>query len=595
MAFHSLAIGSSALLTARYGLDVIGQNLGNVDTAGYSRQRLAQAGTVNGTGGLSNAIFGNGVWVSSVKRVANEYVEKQLRQATTRDEYAGAKQIGYANLKSFYNELKDNGLSTSMDNFWDAMNDFSSQVENVAIRNTTLAEAEQMTGRFNVLGQQLDDYGRDVNNEVVESVIQINRLAQTIAQLNKNIVNTELGGQESRSANDLRDQRGEALKELAKYMEVDAIEEPNGSYTVSLHGRTLVYFDQAKDIVNTKVENSRGLMVNMPAFAQDKYPLNPKDGLLAAQMELRDKIIPSYQDELDNLASNFIWEFNRVYSQTRGLENFSTVTSKNGPANPQDTLDKLVYPNADYPEGTFQIENGAFQIVVQNKNTNQPTTVNIEIDLDGRPSPSGEPDTILWDPNNPTASNSLINRMQSALDQAAPGVFEVTIDRHYQVSINSKSSDYSFAFGEDTSGVVAALGLNVFFTGHSAIDMGVNQDLVDNPSLMGSGYSFEKGDNSGAIALVELQNGTFDKLKGMTFAAYYQSSVGRLASETNCSNNNKTLSYDIKNRMFNQRESLCGVSEDEEVTKLITYQRAFQSAAKFISTVDQLYETLLNM
>ncbi len=595
MAFHSLAIGSSALLTARYGLDVVGQNLGNVDTAGYSRQRLNQAGTVNGTGGLSNAIMGNGVWVSSVKRIANEYMEKQLRQATTTDEYYGTKQTGYANIKSFFNELSGNALSDSMNSFWDAMNDFSSQVENLAVRNTTVSEAERMTGRFNALGQQLDDYERDVNSEIAESVVQINRLAKTVAQLNHSIVTSELGGQENRSANDLRDQRGEALKELAKYMDVDVLEEKNGAFTVSLHGRTLVYYDQAKEIVNNQVKNERGLMVNMPAFETDKYPLNPKDGTLAAQMELRDSIIPSYRDELNGLASNFIWEFNRAYSQTRGLENFSSLTAKNGPTNPQDTLDKLVYPNSDYPEDTFNIKNGAFEIVVHNKNTNQATTLNIEIDLDGRLSPAGEPDTILWDPDNPSASNSLINRMQSALDSAVPGAFEVSIDRQNQVSIKSKSSDYSVAFGEDSSGVLAALGLNVFFTGHNASDMAVNQELKTNPSLMGSAKSFNKGDNSGALQLLQLQNETFDNLKGMTFAAYYQSSVGRLASETSCTNNNKELSTDIKTRMFNQRESMCGVSEEEEVTKLITYQRAFQSAAKFISTVDQLYETLLNM
>ncbi len=595
MAFHSLSIGSSALLTARYGLDVVGQNLGNVDTAGYSRQRLNQAGTVNGTGGLSNAIMGNGVWVSSVKRIANEYMEKQLRNATTTDEYYGTKQIGYSNIKSFFNELSGNALSDSMNNFWDAMNDFSSQVENLAVRNTTVSEAEQLTGRFNSLGQQLDDYQRDVNSEVEESVLQINRLAQNIAQLNHSIVTSELGGQENRSANDLRDQRGEALKELAKYMDVDVLEEKNGSFTVSLHGRTLVYFDQAKEIINDKVKNERGLTVNMPAFETDRYPLNPKDGILAAQMELRDSIIPSYQDELNNLASNFIWEFNRAYSQTRGLENFTSLKAKNGPTNPQDTLDKLSYPNSNYPAGTFQIVNGAFEIVVHNKNTNQATTLNIEIDLDGRPSPAGEPDTILWDPDHPGASNSLINRMQKALDSAVPGAFEVTIDRQNQVAISAKSSDYSFAFGEDTSGVLAALGLNVFFTGHNAADMAVNQELKQNPSLMGSAKSFNKGDNSGALALLGLQTETYDNLKGMTFAAYYQSSVGRLASETSCTNNNKDLAIDIKSRMFNQRESMCGVSEEEEVTKLITYQRAFQSAAKFISTVDQLYETLINM
>jgi flagellar hook-associated protein 1 FlgK len=84
-------------------------------------------------------------------------------------------------------------------------------------------------------------------------------------------------------------------------------------------------------------------------------------------------------------------------------------------------------------------------------------------------------------------------------------------------------------------------------------------------------------------------------LADMTLEVYYQSVAGRLASEANRVSNQKDLSGDILTRMFTQRESLAGVNEDEEVTKMITYQRAFQSAAKFISTMDQLYETLINM
>ncbi len=111
MGFHSLAIGSSALLTARYGLDVTGQNLGNVDTAGYSRQRLNQEATLGWNSGLSTAVIGTGVWVSSVKRIGSEYVEKQLRQATPTDEYYGSLQSSYTRIKGYVNELTGNALS----------------------------------------------------------------------------------------------------------------------------------------------------------------------------------------------------------------------------------------------------------------------------------------------------------------------------------------------------------------------------------------------------------------------------------------------------------------------------------------------------
>ena len=594
MGFHSLAIGNSALLTARYGLDVTGQNLGNVNTEGYSRQRLNQRASLGWDSGVGNAVIGTGVWTGSVKRVGSEFVEKQLRQATTTDEYYGSLESTYGYLKSYVNELTGNALSDSIANFWSAMSDFATHVENIPVRRTTLTEAEQMTGRFNTLAEQFADKRKDIDDEVAESVSQLNRILGGIAALNKQIVNTELGGSSEIVANDLRDERGRLAKELYQYIDADIIEENNGSYIVSMHGRNLVYFDQATEVVNEKSLSEDGTMVNHPVFANDRYPLAPSNGMLAAQMEARDIIIPSYQNELDELAGNFIWEFNRAYSQARGLDSFSTLTSKNGPVNPEATLNQLQYLD-DIPPGTFGIKNGRFEIVIHNRNEDQPTTVPIEVDLDGRPNPAGEPDTILYDPANPDATHSLVNRMQAALDKEAPGIFKVSIDRHNQVTIASTSDDYGFAFGEDSSGVVAALGLNVFFTGHNAATMGINQDLKNNPEFLAGAKSFDKGDNSGALGLLDVREADVANLKNSSLENYYLGITGRLGSEAASVRGQKELSASVLNRMFTQRESLSGVSEDEEVSKLITYQRAFQSAAKFISTVDQLYETLINM
>ncbi|MCD7895916.1 MAG: flagellar hook-associated protein FlgK [Planctomycetaceae bacterium] len=600
MGFHTLSIGTSAILTARYGLDVTGQNLGNIDTPGYSRQRLNQYGSVNSSSALANGVTGNGVWVQSIRRVGNEYVEKQLRQATSTDEYYGGLSDGYTRLQGYINELRygeidGNALSDTMNNFWNAFKDFSGGVENLSLRKTPVEMAQAMTGRFNTLGQQLDTYRRDLDEEIGASVSQINRILDGIADLNKSIVSSELGGATGKSANDLRDQRGELVKELYEYIDADVVEEANGSFIVSVHGRNLVYFDQVKELVNVKTMSPDGIQVNTPSFAEDRYPLNPGDGKLAAQMELRDTIIPSYTTEVDQLAGNFIWEFNRVYSQTRGLEPYTNMTAKNGPTNPEATLNNLKYLEQNIVPGTFEIKDGDFDIVIVNKNTGESYTRTVEIDLDGRPGPDGEPDTILYDPNNPDASNSLINRLQAKFDDAVPGAFTVSIDRNNQVTITAKSSDYGFAFANDTSGVLAALGMNTFFTGHNATTMGVDDTYVKNPSLMGAAYSGNSGDNNGALDILAVQNKKLTTLSGMTMDEHYQSMVGRLGTEANKTTNARYLAADIKNRMFNQRESLSGVSEDEEVAKLITYQRSFQSAAKFISTVDSLYETLINM
>lgn len=603
MGFHSLSIGSSALLTAQYGLNVTGQNLGNVNTPGYSRQVVKQNGIVGSTSLGKNSILGAGVNVTTVTRIGSEYMEKQLRQSYSTDNYYGELEYTYSYLNAAMNELSSdiltgtagNALSDSMNSFWQAMGDFTTKAEQLPIRTTTLKEAEQLCSRFNKIGDQLSQYRQDVDGEIRQSVGQINDILDGIAALNSQIVSAELGGVTGRTANDLRDQRGELVKDLYGFMDVDVLEEDNGSYIVSFHGRTLVYLDQVKSIEMVKTSSPDGTLVHTPVFSEDKYPLRPSDGVLAAQMEARDTIIPSYQKEIDSLAGNFIWEFNRIHSQGRGMESFDSLTSANGPSNPEATLDKLQFPGSNFPEGTFKVVNGELNFIIHNRETNEPMNVRLEIDVDGRLNPDGEPDMILYDFDNPDASNSFINRLQKAIDEKLPGVFEVTIDRHNQVSITSNSDEYGFSFGKDTSGILAVLGLNTFFTGHNAQTMGVNPVLTDNPAYLAGSSNFEEGNNDNAVALLALQDKVLGNLGGQTLEDYYLSITGRLGSESSKTSNMKKLSCDIYNRMFNQRESLSGVNEDEEVTKLITYQRSYQTAAKFISTVDQMYETLLNM
>ncbi len=596
MAFHSLAIGTSALLTARYGLDVTGQNLSNIDTPGYSRQRLNQAATNGWSSGLNNAVIGTGVWTSSVSRIANEHVEKQLRQATSSNNYFTTMYDGYQNLQAYFGSPKSDGTGTtvsdSLNSFWNSMSDFSTHAEMTATRTTLLKEAESLTYRINTLARNLKDYRQSADDQVAESINQINSKMHEIAALNEAIVKTENGGATGVVANDLRDRRGEVIKELYGMMDIDVREEPNGSAIVSLHGRTMVYLDQVNEVKTERVM-SGDMIVTRPVFSTDNYPLEPKDGQLAAMVELRDVTIKSYMDDLDTLSGTMIWEFNRIYSQTRGLETFDTLKSKNAPIDPSVSLGALEYPD-NVPPGTFQITNGTLEIIVHNRNTDSEDTLKLEIDADGRLGPDGEPDMILWDPNDPEASNSFINRLQAKFDDKYPGVFNVSIDRNYNVTIESKSEDYGFCFGSDTSGVLAALGLNTFFTGHNAENIGINQDLFDNPNLLGGSYSAKGGDNDGVNALLALQTAKIFT-NGATIEDFYASMAGRLGSEASRAGALYEMQVDITQRMYVQRESISGVSEDEEGTKLIMYQRAFQGAAKFITTVDILYETLINM
>ncbi|MCC8167353.1 MAG: flagellar hook-associated protein FlgK [Planctomycetes bacterium] len=591
MAFSSLEIGKSALLAANYGLQVTGQNMSNVNTTGYSRQVVTQTAvtTVN----TGRHILGSGVSVVSVSSLADAYANKQLRTATSSNSYACDINSYYTTLQNTFSELTGTALSDDLNNFWNSMSDLAGHVESLSNRSTVLEDAKALTEHFNTIASSLNEQRAAANKAVEDAVATINDLAATIASLNKSIVAAESAGLSSTTAADLRDSRTEALRQLSELTNIEVTDEKNGSCIVSVNGRSLVYFDQHYEVA-VEYERSDGLMAATPVFSRDGHPLNSSEGTIAAQTEIRDTIIPGYIDEVDSLAAAFTWEFNRAYSEMRGSEPFDSLTSLYSPVDPSVTLDKLAI-KTDTADGTFQIVNGTLVLVVYNANTGQETSVSVDIDLDGRDSPSGEPDMILWDPANPDASNSLINRLQSALDDAVPGAFRVSVDNEYKVTIESLSDDYGFSFESDTSGVLAVLGMNVFFTGHTAADIGVNGILTANPQYMCVATSSAGGDNSGLQSLQGFRDTGIDRLGGQTPDEYYQTLVGRLGSEASSAATRKSLKADILLQSFNQRESISGINEDEEALNLITYQRAYQSAAHYISVVDEIYDTLINM
>jgi flagellar hook-associated protein 1 len=302
-------------------------------------------------------------------------------------------------------------------------------------------------------------------------------------------------------------------------------------------------------------------------------------------------VLKSFKDDLDECAAGLIWEFNRVHSQNIGLDGFSDLTGTTAVIDPAVALDELTYSFT--PKGdTFEIQNGNFELVVHDTMSDEEIIRNVEVDLDDN---TADPDTILYDASNPTAANALVNKIQNALDTVQPGAFTVGLDLANRLQIQSNSEEFTLSFGRDTSGALAALGLNTFFSGYDAGSITMNGVAEDNPDFVAGAKSFTPGDNTGALALLELRDtGVFDN-DTATVEDFYEGIVGRLGVEGDRVNSLMETQEDVLTRMKNQREDLSGVNLDEELTKMIQYQRSFQSAARFVSTADVIYETLINM
>ncbi len=588
MSFKTLNIGATALLTQKYALDITGHNIANANNPSYARQRLSTEAVRPQV--LSFGAVGNGVQIQSIKRIADDFLEKQVRAAKGTNDYLESLQDGYENLQVFFNELTENDISTSINTFFDSISDFSNNVEDVSTRRAMIESAKSLRDSFQGMDDKLRNYRTQLNEQVVDTVDQVNNLLTQIASLNSDIVKVESGGATGVTANDLRDQRTERLKDLAGIMDITVNEEPNGAVIVTQKSRMLIFEDQHFDL-KTIQEKSGDLLINKVVFAEDEEDVTLADGKLFALVDLRDRILKSYKDDMDSLAGGMLWEFNRLHSQNIGLEGFSSLTGATSVIDPSQTLNNLTYSFTPV-SGTYQIQNGNFEIKVHDTVSDEEILLNIEVDLDGN---TANPDTILYDAANPNATNALVNKIQTALDGVQPGAFTVGLDLANRLQIQSNSNEYTFSFGRDTSGTLAALGLNTFFTGYDAGSFDINSEVENNPDFIGGAQHFEPGDNTGAMALMNLRDtGVFNN-NSATIEDYYEGIVGRLGVEGSKVNALLETQGDILTRMENQREDLSGVNLDEELTKMIQYQRSFQSAARFISTANTVYETLINM
>jgi flagellar hook-associated protein 1 FlgK len=135
-----------------------------------------------------------------------------------------------------------------------------------------------------------------------------------------------------------------------------------------------------------------------------------------------------------------------------------------------------------------------------------------------------------------------------------------------------------------------------FFTGTGAADIAVNANLAVDPRLIqAAGTPNAPGDNSVALALAQLKEQANGSLNGQTFVEYYSSVVGGFGQALSGANTQVSNHETVSSALLKQRDSISGVSIDEEMTNLITYQKAYQASAKIVTTVDEMLDTIIGM
>ncbi len=317
-------------------------------------------------------------------------------------------------------------------------------------------------------------------------------------------------------------------------------------------------------------------------------------GTITGEFNFRDNYAGQIKEKFNEMAKELIWEVNRRHSQGAGLKKFSEVTGTY-------RVNNTSVPLGSESSGLFfydKLQKGNIEFYIYDKDTDQLVTGPLSLDMDG-----------TYTDNVKTPFDPSTNSLEDVVDAINN---DSRLNQYIQASIVdgklqlTTQSGYRVAFGTDTSGLLAALGINTFFEGSNAQDIAVNPvvnnnlDFINAGSVNGAGET-NPGDNTTANKIAQLQ---YEQVKfttktegttSSTIQNYYNSLTAKVGAYTQRADYNHKFFESLANDLDQRQKEISGVNLDEEMSNLLKFQQAYTAAAKLITVSEQMMNTLIQM
>ncbi|BCS33513.1 flagellar hook-associated protein 1 [Luteitalea sp. TBR-22] len=301
--FGMLGMTSKALDAQRFGLDVTGNNLANVNTPGYTK-RVADFGAVPPPDRFSAGI---GVEVLGVRSMRDRLYDQRLYDESPLEQQqsAMAESLGLVEVAL---GKPGSSVDADLEDFFDAFAELAEAPTSATARQQVLSEGEALARAFNGMASRLTDAAKATDQRVIEDVESINELTTRIAALNKSI-----GSSPSSQTLHLRDEQTEAIKELSGILGTQVLELADGTVQISTRsGRPLVV--GADSYALAAVAGMPSGYARVQAADGTDITLELTDGHLGGELHVRDTDIPGYQAQLDELAYAVATEVNTLHA-----------------------------------------------------------------------------------------------------------------------------------------------------------------------------------------------------------------------------------------------------------------------------------------
>lgn len=302
--FSSLNVGSQALFAAQRALDVTGQNVSNVNTEGYSRQRVQQTsrgGSVTPAMWSRSDASAGGVDITGTLRIRDSFLEARAHQEHAT--YAGLNALSgtYTDLESTFGEPSATGLQAQMTSFWNSWQDVANNPGDAGPSGLVIEQAKTVAGTLNGFATQLSQQWAATRDALHSTVTDVNSLTSEVARLNGAIRSATLNGG---APNELSDQRDVLVMRIAEVTGAVATPGDNGVVDLTMGGRTLVSGDRSDQLqAEGPTSYPSALATVSITWAATGQPATVANGILQGQLTALNATIPGAMADLDVVAA----------------------------------------------------------------------------------------------------------------------------------------------------------------------------------------------------------------------------------------------------------------------------------------------------
>ena len=595
--FFGLEIGRTGLSHAQYGLDVTGHNLANLDTDGYTRQRIVSTAydpfaTIGRFAPVEQALVGGGVRVQILDQIRSAYLDRRFRTETTGNAYWDMRAQSLTYIESYFDNVNEQtSINYSLAEFFRAMTIVAQDPVSGAPRTLLQTSAMDLVQQLNNIYEGLIDFQKVENRAVETKTKDINRIADDIAELNKAIYGFEITGM---IANDLRDKRNLLIDELARYIDVEYEEYPDKfghtMMKVTIAGNILVDHDRTNRLgigyVNNvldgeepvgmpywlnRMEHTIGMRepkaedyFNQSDFETDMDAFNAMvSAALQADVTAQPKMIlldmnrisggelKAHIDMRDEMVGG-------VDSTKRGLPYYIEMVNNLARALVQEINAQHSQGWTNHPEGSetginFFYEDNAFVTWIG----------------------AAPGDVLTWDPD----QNGWVNSGGILFTDPAAFGYVRAFDVSQVTARNLRLSDEVIASAFN----IAASSVQIQRAG-----VGDPEDLQqgNNVNMLALNRLFQATGIVINVGGIMKEIGSFDDYcTTIRFDVGSTLNTAKLAAETS-----RILTLAAEN----QRTAIAGVSLDEEMVHLVKFNHAYNGAARVITQMDDALDRLIN-